>query len=174
MHTSVTNLAEWRTFRANQRLRLTQLLAFRLSVDGRSDAWSSREVLHHVLLVDSTTADLLDRLLKKAGELTPRDPNLPWPFRDVLMDLPLDTAFSVPAFRGTEPQAKVSDKTLEKLQREVGARHEALAERAHQVQLDAIAFPHPLAGKLNFYEWLVFGGIHERLHLTQLELDVRS
>jgi hypothetical protein len=45
---------------------------------------------------------------------------------------------------------------------------------AQRKKLDAIAFPHPLAGKLNFYEWLAFGGIHERLHLTQLQSDVSS
>lgn len=172
MTNPVTNQAEWRTFRARCRTELSQLQKKALKPGLRADAWTPREVLHHVLLVDASTANLLERLLSKAKDLSSRAPDEPWPVRAELMDFPLDTAFSVPAFPGTEPQRSVSDKALAELESSNERRHEALADQASRLQLDRVSFPHPLAGRLNFYEWLAFGGIHERLHLTQLRQDV--
>jgi len=168
----VTSLAEWKTYRARLRVALTELLPLPLKSGLRADAWTPRQVLHHVLLVDASSADLLERLQAKAGKLPERDRHAPWSFRAELMDFPLDTAFSVPAFRGTEPKADVSDRVLRELEVRTTERHAKLAEQADRYRYDAVTFPHPLAGKLNFYEWLVFGGIHESLHLTQLQRDI--
>lgn len=169
--TAPQTLDEWTQFRADLRNRLWSLFGKSLKSTLRSEAWTPAEVLHHVLLVDGGTADLLERLVAKERVANPRGSE-PWPVRAELMDFPLDTAFSVPAFKGTEPKRSITAKALEKLEREVGERLGALAATAASRDLDAVAFPHPLAGKLNFYEWLVFGGVHERLHLTQLESDL--
>lgn len=172
MTTPVTTLAEWKAYRARLRSELLSLQSSPLRPGLRADAWTPRQVFHHVLLVDASAADLLERLLVKAGPLSDRDPQEPWPVRAELMDFPLDTAFSVPAFRGTDPKAEISDKVLRDLEATTMARQTALAERAQQSHLEGVSFPHPLAGRLNFYEWILFGGVHERLHLTQLKWDV--
>jgi len=169
--TQPLTLDEWTSFRANLRSRLREHLGRSLKPGIRPDAWTPAEVLHHVLLVDASTADLMERLASRAGNPGPRGTE-PWPVRAELMDFPLDTAFSVPAFRGTEPKRSISTKALDSLEKEVGTRLASLAAKASARTLDDVAFPHPLAGKLNFYEWLVFGGVHERLHLTQLENDL--
>lgn len=174
MNHPLTNQAEWRAFRAQARSELTSLQKSALKPGLRAEAWTPREVLHHVLLVDESTANLLERLLSKAKDLSPRPSDEPWPVRAELMDFPLDTAFSVPAFPGTEPQRSVSDRALTELEASNQRRHEALADQASRLQLDRVSFPHPLAGRLNFYEWLAFGGIHEKLHLVQLRQDVVS
>ena len=129
-------------------------------------------MLHHVLLVEASTATLLERLAAKSASAPRRHPHEPWPVRPELMEFPLDTAFSVPAFRGTEPKRDVSAKVLDGLEADTQTRHSAMAELAARSAFDGVSFPHPLAGKLNFYEWLVFGGIHEKLHLTQLRRDI--
>jgi hypothetical protein len=172
MTNPVTSLKEWKTYRAELRAALTALQLVPLRAGLRADAWTPRQVLHHVLLVDASSADLLERLVSKAGAVSERDPGDPWPFHAELMDFPLDTAFSVPAFRGTEPKLDVSDRVLRDLEASTLRRHVSLAEHADRFRLEGVVFPHPLAGKLNFYEWLVFGGIHESLHLTQLKRDV--
>lgn len=174
MTPSIHSLAEWQSFRDNLRTRLRATLGRGLRPGLRADAWTPREVLHHILLVDASTAALMERLAKKAEPLEERPADEPWPVRDELMDFPLDTAFSVPAFRGTEPDRSVSAKALEALEREVGERLLALAALASSRRLEGSHFPHPLAGRLNFYEWLMFGGVHEKLHLTQLESDISS
>jgi hypothetical protein len=172
MTNPVANMTEWKTYRSALRAELLALQNKTLKPGIRRDAWTPRQVLHHVLLVEASSADLMERLAAKAGTVPERNPAEPWPIRAELMDFPLDTAFSVPAFKGTEPKADVSDKILKDLQADVLARHEALAQKAQRWQYDTVSFPHPLAGRLNFYEWLVFDGIHESLHLRQLKQDV--
>lgn len=169
---TIANFLEWQNYRNHLRAELIGLQGAVLRPGLRDGAWTPRQVFHHVLLVDAGTADLLEKLSSKAGAVAPRNPDQPWPFREVLMDFPLDTAFSVPAFKGTEPKADVADRILRQLAESNLQRHTALASRAQRSSYDSIEYPHPLAGRLNFYEWLVFGGIHESLHLQQLRQDV--
>lgn len=172
MNQTVSGPASWQTFRDELRARLRSHLGQPLISGIRADAWTPEEVLHHVLLVDASAADLLERLVAKVKVLEPRDPLVEWPVRQELMDFPLDTAFSVPAFRGTEPKRGMSIPVLQSLEATVQERHRVLVEKGTRYRLDEVTFPHPLAGKMNFYEWLVFGGIHEGLHLTHLENDL--
>jgi hypothetical protein len=160
--------------RATIRHSLRFLLGASLGPGLRADAWTPFEVFHHVLLVEASSADLLERLAAKHKDAAERNPAEPWPIRQELLDFPRDTAFSVPAFRGTEPKANVTLQALDALEESTWARHEALADLAQWKRFDDVSFPHPLAGKLNFYEWLAFGGIHERLHVVQLGRDIMS
>ena len=172
MTDAITSFAELKKFRAHVRANLKALLLAKLLPGVRPEAWTPRQVFHHVLLAESGSMGLLERLVAKAKELSERDAKEPWPIGQELLDFPLDTAFSIAAFRGTDPDENIPDKDLSALEDSVHSRHLALAELAQHKQLDGLAFPHPLAGKLNFYEWLAFGGIHERLHLLQLRRDV--
>lgn len=165
------NLKQWKDWRAGLRAELKGLVGRPLPRGHRVEAWTARQVLHHLFLSDRGTAALLERLLAKAGPGAARGPG-DWPVRPELLDFPLDTAFSVPAFRGTEPRARVSDRELTALEDDVVPRLLALAEAADGRDLEPTKFPHPLAGPLNFYEWLVFGGVHDGLHLRQLKDDL--
>jgi len=60
--------------------------------------------------------------------------------------------------------------------RESRAAVEALRERIERADMSVAAYPHPVFGPLNFYQWLAFIGIHEQRHLDQIErlLDSRA
>ena len=47
-----------------------------------------------------------------------------------------------------------------------------LAEAAGRYRCESIVFPHPLVGRMNFYEWLAFALFHERAHIRRLENDL--
>ena len=157
--------------RTQVRLELKAALGRKLPTDGRIGAWSPGEVFHHILLTNQSSQNLLSRLFAKAKNL-PLDPLVDWPVRPELRDFPQDKAFSIVAFPGTEPEFGLGGKDLESIEIRVDAGFRELLELTSRFRLEALSFPHPLAGRMNFYEWLVFGVVHERLHLDLLLKDL--
>ena len=138
------------------------------------DAWTPRQVLQHILQAEHNAIVLLEKLVTKAGPLPSSAPAGPLPIRDELLGFDLERAMSIPAARGTEPEGEIDDDALGALETSVQARFHALLDLGKAHDLGGISFPHPLAGRLNFYEWLVFGVVHEELHLRLLRRNVES
>ena len=134
---------------------------------GSEGRWSARMVYHHVLLAESGALSLLERLVEKAGTLPEVAIEGPMPVREELFSFDLVRAMSVPAARGTEPDPDVLDSELRELETSTEERYASLLELGKKRDLRSVSFPHPLAGRMNFYEWLAFGLVHEELHLGQ-------
>ena len=143
-----------------------------LPLDGRMGAWSPLEVFHHVLLVNQLSLNILERLFSRAKDLPENHPLTLWPVREELGVFPLERAFSVPAFTGTDPDRLVTLETLEALEKEEAEKYASLLDKSSPYDCSGLIFPHPLMGRMNFYKWIYFGVVHERLHLEKLIGDL--
>ncbi len=132
-------------------------------------SWSAAQIIEHLAIVEGGLVPLVHKLLKKAeAEGTPSDGTLNPPISMV------------------ENAAKVADKKLEAPERirpqgnalltdsllKLGESRRSIRDLQSRIQaVDArnTAFPHPVFGNLNLYEWLAFIGLHETRHLRQIE-----
>ena len=134
------------------------------------DKWSPAEILSHLLQVEEMIDSILQRMIERA-ERKNEIPSEPPP-GDIPVAGEIDKAkpgfLSVPAFRGTEPKPGMDrDGMLQSLAvaHEKTKKHLAFAG-SHDLR--NLLFPHPLLGRLNFYEWLVFLAVHEEVHAGEI------
>jgi hypothetical protein len=133
-------------------------------------AWSVSEVLNHVSLVDEANAKLTSNLLKRAhATALPPDPS-PDASEIHSMDEILPTMaaqkFQAPEFVTPDSHATAS----ESLARLTASRERMLAnvEQLDGLDLSGLTFPHPFAGPLNAYQWILVAGAHEYRHAEQI------
>jgi DinB superfamily len=151
------------------------------SVSGLSDAqlnhktedagWSVGEVLKHVSLVDEANAKLTSNMLKRArANPLPPDPS-PETSEIHSMDEILPK-MAGQKFQAPEFVAPKSDSPLdESLSRLRASRERMLAnvEQLDGLDLSELTFPHPFAGPLNAYQWILLAGAHEVRHAEQID-----
>lgn len=138
----------------------------------RPGAWSPGQVFEHILLTEQSVVALLRRMEQKAGQPVDRPAGGPWPVRDQFLEDFGAGVMEEPAFRGTDPDQAMDLSALQSLSETNGAALEELMLRADSSDLSSASFPHPLVGRMNFYEWLVFLVAHERLHVEHLRGDL--
>ena len=133
-------------------------------------AWSVSEVLNHVSLVDEANAKLTSNMLKRArADNLPPDPS---PEASViqLMDDML-ARMGAQKFQAPEFVAPHAPSTVdESLARLKGSRERMLSnvEQLDGLDLSGLTFPHPFAGPLNTYQWILVAGAHEYRHAEQI------
>jgi hypothetical protein len=165
-------LNEWNRWRADLRTGLHADLARPLATGARAEAWTGRQVLHHILLTNASIVRLGERLLEqKPAWADDQGPDWGWPVAPALLDFPAARAFSIAAVPGTEPSNSVTAQALADLEAETDRGFARLGEVASQRRCAELIFPHRLAGPMNFYEWLVFATVHEHLHRERLQAD---
>jgi hypothetical protein len=138
------------------------------SEDGR---WSIRELLDHVALVDEANAKLTSVMLRQAR--TNQPPPDPSPEGSEIHSMDaifarMDSAkFKAPDFVEPRSQASVEE-SLAKMKT---SRDRMLAnlEQLDGLDLRGLTFPHPFAGELNAYQWVLMAGAHEARHAQQIE-----
>lgn len=137
------------------------------------EKWSVGEVLHHLILVDMANKALLNRLVerekKHAGKAAcggdaasvQNDPVV----------LPKDIANLIttfPVFSGASPQQGLERNYLLKQLKQTRAAIMKIAEATVGNNMSNLSFPHPVLGRLDFYQWLLFLSEHERGHTKQI------
>lgn len=150
------------------------------SVSGLSDAqlnhkaeetaWSVSDVLNHVSLVDEANAKLTSNMLKRANTDSP--PPDPSPDASVIHSVDEvfermgDTKFQAPEFVAPHSHSPV-DESLARLK---ASRERMLAnvEQLDGYDLSELTYPHPFAGPLNTYQWVLMAGAHESRHAEQI------
>ena len=159
---------------SNQRERLLVSISglndAQLNHKAEETAWSISDVVNHVALADEAGARLTSNLLKRrlASSLPP-DPS-PEASEIHSMDeiIPrLNSAkFQAPEFAVPHPHSPV-DESLARLK----ASRETMLESVVQLDgydLSALTHPHPFAGELNAYQWILMAGFHEFRHAEQI------
>jgi uncharacterized damage-inducible protein DinB len=140
-----------------------------------SSVWSVAEVLEHLHRVESGIARLVGRSIEKgrqAGAQPEQDFSSLMHSLDSLQLTDRDRFFNAPDTvlpRGelTAQQALVAlDESRRQLLHAIGT-GEGLA-------LTGMVYPHPLAGMLNLYQWILFVGHHEGRHSEQIREIGRS
>ncbi len=132
--------------------------------------WSIGDILNHVSLADEASAKLTSNMLKRARASTlPPDPS-PDASEIHSMDqifTKMNTAkFQAPELVKPHPHAQV-DESLSRLK---VARERMLAniEQLDGFDLSGLTYPHPFAGELNAYQWILAAGAHEARHAEQI------
>lgn len=150
------------------------------SISGLSDAqlnhstdntWSICDVLHHVALTDEANAKLTSNLLKRARAEQPPADSSPEGSElqsiDEILAVMKVSKFQAPEFVNPKSEATVEE-SLAKLKT---SRERMLAnlEQLDGLDLSGLTFPHPFAGPLNAYQWVLIAGAHEARHAAQIE-----
>jgi uncharacterized damage-inducible protein DinB len=141
-------------------------------LDYRADGspWSISDIIHHLALTDEANAKLTSRMVKQAQaqslplDSTPDESALN--SLDSYADLIANTKAQAPEF--VKPQSHLP--VEESLARLKASREKFLESVEHLAQYDLsqLAYPHPLLGSLNLYQWILIAGGHERRHTSQI------
>lgn len=138
------------------------------------ETWSVAEIIEHVALVDYQIAQLVNKLLEKAGGAAAGEgasnggsqPMKPFSF-DAYIERSLTEKYQAP--ERAHPRGGVSvTASLDKM-RATRETLLALAPRFDSTNLSGIHYPHPAFGPLDAYQWLVLISVHEDRHLRQLD-----
>ena len=132
--------------------------------------WSISDILSHVSLTDEANAKLTSLLLKRARASTlPPDPSPDASeihSTDEILPKMNAAKFQAPEIVKPHPNAPV-DESLSRLKI---ARERMLAniEQLDGFDLSGLTYPHPFAGELNAYQWILMAGAHEARHAEQV------
>ena len=132
------------------------------------ERWSPAEIVEHVSIVEGNLLRLTHKLLKQAeaaGRSASPDLRVgPVSLAPVLEDL--GEKFQAPMTTHPAGAASIAE-SLAKM-RETQEGLFALRQRLEATDVSAVSFPHPAAGPLNLYQWLVLIGTHAERHLAQI------
>lgn len=149
------------------------------SVSGLSEAqlnhspdgsWSICDVLHHVAIVDEANAKLTSNMLKRARSDQPPPDNSPDGSELHSLDEVL-AVMHVSKFQAPEFVTPKSHATVEESLTKLKASRARMLENLEQLDgldLGGLTFPHPFAGPLNAYQWILIAGAHEARHAAQI------
>ena len=133
------------------------------------DAWSISENLSHLNKVERGLPKLYTMLLQKVEEagLKPEtEGSMLNSLDNTVLD---DTTQKFQAPERVQPQPGLSKADLlAALQQSRQAVLDAVAP-AGEYDLSGVTWLHPALGDINFYQWVLFIGKHERRHLGQIE-----
>jgi len=138
------------------------------------DRWSIADVLEHLSLVEGQLARLFHVMIAKAEAAAAGEGAAsfaPVSIEDSLA--PLRTQ-KLQAPEGARPSGQVAPAEAVARLTESRASIRALRPRLEQVDGTAVRYPHPAAGPINIYQWLLFVGAHEDRHRAQIEDVKRS
>lgn len=150
---------------------ISDLSEAQLDFKTEGGAWSICDIVHHLALTDEANAKLMSNLLKRA-----RADNLPPDSSPEGSELhSADEVFArmaEPKFQAPERVAPKShlpvEESLARLKVSRAKTLEAVEELA-SYDLSQLTFPHPFAGDLNAYQWMLMGGGHEFRHAEQIK-----
>lgn len=142
-----------------------------LNFKSEGSDWSICDIIHHLALTAEANGKLMSNLLKRAREENlPPDPSPE--------DSEIHSADEVFA-RVAEPRFQAPDRFVphshlpveESIARLTESRVRTLeaVEGLASYDLNQLTFPHPFAGDLNGYQWMLMAGGHEHRHGEQIK-----
>lgn len=137
-----------------------------------ADCWSVAEVVEHLQIVEDRAGRLLGKLGEQAETVGPE-------VSSASVVSSLDRyGLSSPRRRINAPDAVAPTGAITLAEGLAGLAESRrrLLELIHRVSgraLDEVAAPHPLLGRLSFYQWLLFLAQHEERHTIQIRETAR-
>ena len=142
-----------------------------LNHKSEGSVWSICDVLNHVALTDEANAKLTSNILKRARSETlssdPSPDHSELNSIDPILEKMRVGKFQAPDFVNPRAHASV-DESFAKLKHS----RERMLENIRQLDgldLYGLTHPHPFAGPLNAYQWILIAGAHESRHVAQIE-----
>jgi hypothetical protein len=138
--------------------------------DGR---WSIAEIVDHVAVVDRRLERLLAAAIAAAG------PDGPGPESDSGAVIPAfdtrrltDRTRRVTSTEASRPRPDVSDADAMAAWRTATDAFDRFVAGTNGLALGTLHLPHPVFGRLDGYQWIIFAGAHELRHAEQVrEVD---
>jgi hypothetical protein len=132
--------------------------------------WSIVEILHHLYLTETQVTQLLEKQVERAREKgigpDPDDESL----ITSLDRYSLDRATTkIKAPMRSVPQQDIKKMEIIELLKDSRGKFLDTISRASAYNLSELFFPHPVIGRLNMYQWILFVGKHEARHTHQIE-----
>jgi hypothetical protein len=144
-----------------------------------TDAWSVREIVEHLAILEESLSKLFRVMLSKAEAASRQDgasaepPQPMQPFTlDHCIERSLKEKYQAP--ESVRPSGSLPVAMLLERLRESRAGLRRLQPRLEATDLSRSLYPHPVFGPLNLYQWLAFIGVHEERHLRQIESHISS
>jgi hypothetical protein len=131
--------------------------------------WSIGEILHHLFLIESQVTTLLERQIKRARDRGIGADTSTESLLHSLDQFSIETAID----KITAPQYVVPAQGLTRsellalLSDSRWKLRQAISE-ADGVDLSLMHFPHPVLGRIDMYQWILYLGKHERRHIAQI------
>jgi DinB family protein len=150
---------------------ISDLNEAQLNYKSEGSKWSICDIVHHLALTDEANAKLMSNLLKRArAESLPPDPS---PESSEIHSA--DEVFAriaEPRFQAPDRLAPQSHLPVEESLARLNASRVRTLEAVEELasyDLSRLTFPHPFAGDLNAYQWMLMGGGHEYRHGEQIK-----
>jgi len=134
------------------------------------DHWSVGEVLHHLILSNSSFSLVVTKLVERGrreGLNARPDGRRSWPRLRTIADVK-----ALGPVRNPNRVTPTHGLPVEQLRREFVESHRAVERQIPDLgglDMTALRFPHPLGFELNVFQWADITGAHERRHLHQIE-----
>ncbi len=142
-----------------------------LNYKSEGDPWSICDIVHHLALTDEANAKLMSNLLKRArAENLGPDPSpdsSELHSADEVFARVAEPKFQAPQFVAPQSHLPVED-SLARLKASRANAVEAIDQLA-SFDLSQLTHPHPFAGDLNAYQWMLMAGGHEQRHTAQIK-----
>jgi hypothetical protein len=141
-----------------------------LDASSSKDGWSTGEILHHLQLIELSVSRVIGRLLEQGT----RDGLGPDPRTDSVLGSLDQFSIEISLQKVVTPTPFTPQKGCAKqalLDGLAGSRAALLAvvEKAGSFDLSQLTFPHPVLGRIDGYQWLLYVAQHELRHLHQIE-----
>jgi len=134
------------------------------------DAWSIAEIVEHLSITEGRMFNLLNKMLAEtetAGDGAGIKDSHFHPFSlDHLIERSRNEKIETPVAARPRGGVPLSDSLLK--MRRTREELRALLPRLEAADLSSAAYPHPIFGPLDVYQWLAFVGLHEDRHLGQI------
>jgi len=125
------------------------------------DAWSIKQILEHLYLMEGEIAKIVDAQMISGEEDEAKRRRIELSVnRSVKVDAP---EFAVPSEDFV---------TLAELKEKLAATHaslHAVAEKYSEAEFAEKTLPHPAFGKMSLDQWIPFVGYHEMRHIEQIQ-----
>ncbi len=163
-------LSETEGARARLLAFTTALPESAFSARGAAGGWSVGEVLHHLCRMEELVTSLISRQAARGREKGIGPDRGGDSLLHSLDSFSIETVSDrLTAPESVAPQPGLGKEELLAMLRDSRARLRKALEDSSDVDLSRLQLPHPVLGRIDMYQWVLFIGKHEVRHLGQIE-----
>src|SRR5208283_3158945 len=131
--------------------------------------WSIGEIMHHLVLMENLVTTLLEKQIPRAKDRGIAPDTSTESLVHGLDRFSIETVVDkLTAPRSVVPVQGLTSGELLSLLSDSRAKLKRAIGEADGIDLSQMHFPHPVLGRLDMYQWILFVGKHERRHIAQI------
>lgn len=131
--------------------------------------WSIGEILHHLFLIESQVTTLLEKQVTRAKDRGIGADRSTESLIHSLDRFAIETgADKIAAPQSVVPAQGLTRSGLLALLSDSRAKLRQAISEADGIDLSQLHFPHPVFGRIDMYQWILYVGKHERRHIAQI------